>query len=133
MKHTKRFKKPFRSTHSTLGTPQNPEAVKHAISNEEYQRLRSREREQRIATAPKSLTATARPPTNATAPKPTRSSSTPFKTLPANAASKSQRISSPSFPRRPPIPHRHRIQSPPPRSLSPCAQGTRNAAINAAR
>jgi|HubBroStandDraft_5_1064220.scaffolds.fasta_scaffold33018_2 hypothetical protein len=46
MKHTKRFKKPFRSTHSTLGTPQNPEAVKHAISNEEYQRLRSREREQ---------------------------------------------------------------------------------------
>jgi hypothetical protein len=41
----KRFRQPFRSKHSTLGSPQNPDAEKHAISNEEYQRLRADERD----------------------------------------------------------------------------------------
>jgi len=44
----KRFQKGRRSEHSDLGTPQNPDAEKHAISNEEYQRLRARERQREI-------------------------------------------------------------------------------------
>ena len=41
----RRFRKGRRSEQSVLGTPQNPEAEKHAISNEEYQRLRARQRD----------------------------------------------------------------------------------------
>jgi hypothetical protein len=43
----RRFHKSRRSEHSALGTPQNPEAEKNAISNDDYQRLRSKQEKDR--------------------------------------------------------------------------------------